>query len=346
MGVIKDELIAIKEKYGNPRRTQLMAAEGEFRMEDLIANEGCIITVTHKGFIKRTAVSSYRSQHRGGKGVIGSGSHDEDFVEHLFTASTHDYIMFFTATGRVYVEKVYDIPEGSRISKGRSIVNVLKLQKEEKIAAMLCVDDFTDDKHLVMSTHNGIVKKTNLIGYKNYRKGGIIGINIDEGDQVIGVKLTNGENELVLVTYAGMSIRFRETDLRDQGRATRGVIGIKLKDKNDYVVTIEVVDENSTLLIAGKNGQGKRTEFNEYRVQSRAGSGIIAMRTSGVAGALSVHEDDEIMVLTQGGQAVRIPVKEARIIGRTTMGVRLMNLAKSDCVIGISKVIEIDPDEQ
>lgn len=345
LNVIKDELSVLKEKYATPRRTQFLAAEGEFRMEDLIVNEGCIITVSHKGFIKRTPVSSYRSQRRGGKGVIGTGSYEEDFVEHLFTASTHDYMMFFMNNGRVYVEKVYDIPEGTRVSKGRSIRNVLEMQSEEQLAAMIPVQDFDESKHLVMSTRSGVVKKTNLSEYKNYRRGGIIGINIDEGDQLIGVKLTRGENELVMITRKGMSIRFSENALRDQGRATRGVRGITLKGEDDYVVTIEVVNPDETLLIAGQNGQGKRTAFDEYRLQNRGGSGIIAIRTSGVSGALSVSENDEIMLLTHSGQAVRTRVNEVRVIGRTTQGVRLINLAKDDFLVGISKVIEVDVDE-
>jgi DNA gyrase subunit A len=345
LGVIKEELSEMRTKYATPRGTTIQAAEGDFRMEDLIANEGCIITVSHKGFIKRTAVSSYRAQKRGGKGVIGSGSYEEDFVERMFTASTHDYMMFFMNNGRVYVEKVYDIPEGSRISKGRSLANVLQLQKDETIAAMIPVQDFSDDCHLVMATRKGTVKKTNLSHYRNFRRGGIIGINIDEGDTLIGVRLTRGEDELVTITRKGMSIRFSENDLRDQGRATRGVRGIKLKGKDDYVVTLEVVDKDATLLIAGQNGQGKRTSYDEYRLQGRGGSGIIAMRTTGVAGALSVHEDDEIMLLTQSGQAVRTRVKEVRIIGRTTQGVRLINLAEKDKLIGICKIVEIAEDE-
>lgn len=343
LGVIKDELAVLKEKFETPRRTQILPAEGEFRMEDVIANEGCIITVSHGGFIKRTAVSSYRSQKRGGKGVIGSGQHDEDFVEHLFTASTHDYIMFFMNNGRVYVEKVYEIPEGTRISKGRSVVNVLQMQKDERIASMICVKDFSDSHHLVMCTKKGIVKKTSLSAYQNYRKGGTIGIKIDEDDELIGSKLTNGENELVLVTREGMSIRFQETDLRDQGRATRGVKGVTLKKANDCVKAIEVVDTNATLLIAGENGQGKRTEYSEYRTQSRGGSGIIALKTASVvAGALSVHEGDEVMMLTVGGQAVRSPVKDIRVIGRATQGVRLINLAEGDRLVGICRVVEVD----
>jgi DNA gyrase subunit A len=345
LGVIRDELLELRAKYATPRRTQFLAGDGEFRMEDLIANEGCIITVTHNGFIKRTPVSSYRAQRRGGKGVIGTGSHEEDFVAHLFTASTHDYMMFFMNNGRVYVEKVYDIPEGTRVSKGRNVANVLALQKDEHIAAMIPVQDFSEDKQLVMATRRGVVKKTNLSHYRNFRRGGIIGINIDKGDTLIGVKLTKGDDNLVMITRKGMSIRFDEHDLRDQGRATRGVRGISLKGKDDYVVTIQVVEPNATLLIAGQNGQGKRTEFDQYRLQKRGGSGIIAMKTSGVAGALSVLEDDEIMLLTHSGQAVRTRVAEVRVIGRTTMGVRLINLAEGDRLIGISKIVEIEEEE-
>ncbi len=343
--VIKSELLEMKEKYATPRKTQLIPAEGEFRMEDLIVNEGCCITISKKGFIKRTPVSSFRSQKRGGKGVIGAGSYEEDYVEHLFTASTHDYMMFFMNNGRVYVEKVFDIPEGTRISKGRSIANVLALQKDERVAAMIPVQEFSEALHLVMATSKGIVKKTNLSDYKNFRRGGIIGINIDDDDSLIGVKLTSGEDDLCMITRRGMSIRFKETDLRDQGRATRGVKGITLTGADDRVVTIEVVRENTTLLIAGENGQGKRTEFDQYRVQKRGGSGIIAMRTTAVTGALSVDEEDEIMLLTNGGQAVRTRVKEVRVIGRTTQGVRLINLKEKDTLVGINHIVEVDVEE-
>jgi DNA gyrase subunit A len=345
LSVISDELREMGAKYGDPRRTQLVPDEGDMKMEDLIANEGCIITVTHKGFIKRTGVSAYRSQKRGGKGVIGTGQHDEDYVEHLFTASTHDYILFFMNNGRVYVEKVYDIPEGTRVSKGRMIANVLEMQKDERVAAMICVKDFDESLHIVKCTEMGIVKKTNLSDYRNYRRGGLIGINIDEGDQLRNVVLTKGDDELVIVTRAGMSIRFHENDLRDQGRATRGVKGVTLKRKDDKVETIEVVDPEATLLIIGENGLGKRTEYSQYRTQSRGGSGIIAIKTEAVAGALSVHEGDEIMMVSYQGQAVRSPVKDIRIIGRTTQGVRCINLAEGDTLIGVSRVIQIEDDE-
>jgi DNA gyrase subunit A len=345
LSVIKTELLDLKTKFATPRLTQFLADDGEFRMEDLIANEGCIITVSHKGFIKRTPVSSYRAQKRGGKGVIGTGAYEEDFVEHLFTASTHDYMLFFMNNGRLYVEKVYDIPEGSRISKGRSVSNLLEMQKDERIAAMIPVKEFSEELHLVMATRNGIVKKTVLADYRNFRRGGIIGINIDEGDALIGVKLTKGEEELVMITRKGMSIRFSENDLRPLGRATRGVKGITLRGPDDCVVILEVAEEGTSLLIAGVNGQGKRTEFSEYRLQGRGGSGVIAMKTAGVAGALAVREEDEIMLLTHSGQAVRTRVKEVRVIGRTTQGVRLINLAAGDKLVGISKVIEVDEDE-
>lgn len=341
LAVIKKELVALRDKYHSERKTQIIAAEGEFRMEDVIANEGCIISVSHMGFIKRTSVSSYRSQKRGGKGVIGSGQYDEDFIEHIFTASTHDNIMFFMNDGRVYVEKVYEIPEGTRVSKGRSLKNVLDLKGAEKIAAMICTKSLDDENlALVMATRKGVVKKTTLSDYKNCRKGGIKGINLDDGDDLIGVVLTKKNDNIVLITHEGMSIRFDEADLRAQGRDTRGVRGVTLKKDNDCVKAIVVVDPDSTLLIAGEHGQGKRTNYEEYRLQNRGGSGVIAIKTTGVAGALSVKEDDEIMMFTQGGQAVRSPVKDVRVIGRTTQGVRLINLAEGDKLIGICKIID------
>ena len=254
--------------------------------------------------------------------------------------------MFFMNNGRVYVEKVYEIPEGTRTSKGRSIKNVLALQPDEKVAAMICVKNLDDAHHsLIMATKNGVVKKTILSEYKNCRKGGIIGITLDEGDDLIGVVLAENDANVILVTYAGMSIRFNESDLRAQGRATRGVRGVTLKKENDCVKAIVVVDPNSTLLIAGEMGQGKRTSYDEYRLQNRGGSGVIAIKTHGVAGALSVKDDDEIMMFTQGGQAVRSPVKDVRIIGRTTQGVRLINLAEGDKLIGICRIIDAKDDD-
>jgi len=346
LSVIKDELGEMKEKYGNPRRSQILAIDGDLSMEDIIPNEGCMITITHKGFMKRTSLDEYRSQKRGGKGVIGSGQYEDDFVEHLFTASTHDYIMFFMNNGRVYVEKVYHIPEGSRTAKGRAIANIIELQDGEKIAAMICVKDFAEsEQRIVLATEKGVTKKTLLSDYRNYRKGGLIGINIDEGDKLIGARLTTGNDDVLLVTSNAQSIRFPETDLRDQGRATRGVRGIKLKTESDRVVAIEIVsvpvegEPIKKLLIAGANGLGKRTDFDDYRVQSRGGSGIIAMKSDKVVGALSVTDEDEIMMFTLKGQAVRSPINTVRVTGRAASGVKLVNLSEKDALIGVSKVI-------
>ena len=340
LNVIKEELLEMKEKYGNPRRSEILNIDGDISMEDLIPNEGCMITVSHKGFIKRTTLDAYRSQKRGGKGVIGSGQYEDDFVEHLFTASTHDYIMCFMNSGRVYVEKVYHFPEGSRTAKGRSISNILEVQENEKIAAMICVKGFDEtNESIVLATKNGVVKKTKLSDFRNFRKGGIIGINIDENDDLIGARLTTGEDEIVLITQNAQSIRFAETQLRDQGRATRGVRGIKLKSDTDEVVAIEIVNPEATLLAAGANGLGKRTSFDDYRQQSRDGTGIIAMKTEKIAGVLSVVDSDEIMMFTKNGQAVRSPIKDVRISGRATSGVKLINLSDKDTLIGISKVV-------
>ena len=340
LNVIKDELLVMKEKYGNPRRSEILNIDGDISMEDLIPNEGCMITVSHKGFIKRTTLDAYRSQKRGGKGVIGSGQYEDDFVEHLFTASTHDYIMCFMNSGRVYVEKVYHFPEGSRTAKGRSISNILEIQETEKIAAMICVKGFDEtNESIVLATKNGVVKKTKLSDFRNFRKGGIIGINIDDNDDLIGARLTQGEDEIVLITQNAQSIRFAETQLRDQGRATRGVRGIKLKSDSDEVVAIEIVNPEATLLAAGANGLGKRTSFDDYRQQSRGGTGIIAMKTEKIAGVLAVVVSDEIMMFTKNGQAVRSPIKDVRISGRATSGVKLVNLTDKDTLIGISKVV-------
>jgi DNA gyrase subunit A len=360
--IIKKELREIGDKYGSPRLTDIAPAEAEINMEDLIANEGCIISVTHGGFIKRTAVSAFRAQRRGGKGVIGmstrEGATEEeegDFVEHLFTATTHDYLMFFTQSGRAYVEKVYEIPEMGRAAKGRSIANILELRPDEKIAATIRVQSKTtgtgatavdqtwdENLHIVFATRSGIVKKSNLSDYANVRKGGIIAIQIEEGDCLIAAKLTGGNNELVLITKEGMSLRFHEEQLRDQGRNTVGVWGIR-PDKKDHVVAIAIVDPSAMLLVAGENGIGKRTPFDDYRRQSRGGKGIITMKTGektgDVVGALTVTDKDELMLITTKGQMVRTRVKEIRVVGRNTMGVKLMDLRNGEKLQAIAPVV-------
>jgi len=342
MAVVKTELLEVKEKYGDTRRTDIVADEGEINIEDLIVNEACIVTISHQGYIKRTAVSAYRSQRRGGKGVMGMEQREEDFIEHLFTCSTHDYIMFFTEEGRVYVEKVYELPEMGRAAKGKSLANFLQLRPEEKVSALIRVKEFTDKQYLFMATKVGIVKKTNLGEYANPRKGGVIGIKIEQGDRLIGVKLTSGNNEIVLVTKDGMSIRFHEEEARDMGRASVGNWGIR-PDKGDYVIGVEIVDTNATLLVAGEHGIGKRTPFDEYRVQSRGGKGIITMKTTdkvgSVVGALSVTDTDEIMLSTSQGQTVRTSCKDIRIAGRNTQGVKLIDLNAGDKLVAIARVI-------
>jgi len=319
-----------------------VADEGEMNIEDLIANEACIVTISHQGYIKRTNVSAYRSQRRGGKGVIGMEQREEDFIEHLFTCSTHDNIMFFTETGRVYVEKVYELPEMGRASKGKSIANFLQLRPDEKVAALLRIKEFTDKDFLLMATKAGIVKKSVLKAFENVRKGGIIGITIEQGDRLIGVKMTSGNNEIVLVTKDGMSIRFNEEDAREMGRASVGNWGIR-PEKGDYVIGVEVVDSNATLLVAGENGIGKRTPFDEYRVQSRGGKGIITMKTTekvgSVIGALTVTDTDEIMLTTSQGQTVRTGCKDIRTAGRNTQGVKLIDLAAGDKLVAIARVV-------
>jgi DNA gyrase subunit A len=368
LAIIKAELLAIKEKYGTPRMTDLVPDEGEIAIEDLIANEGVIITITHTGLIKRTNISSYRAQRRGGKGVIGmvtregATEEDQDFIEHLFTAGTHDHLMFFTNTGRVYVERVHEIPDMGRAAKGRSIANLLELKTGETIAALIRIEAKTGPNKedttwqqpgcLFFATQQGTVKKTPLEDFANVRKGGIIAIGIESGDTLIEVKLTSGQDQVVLITRDGMSIRFSEEDVRPVGRPAAGVRGINL-EKSDAVVALAVVVQDATLLVAGENGIGKRTPFDMvlpdgtveqvYRLQSRGGKGIITMKanekTGPVVGALTVRDADEIMLITTGGQMVRTFVKDIREAGRNTQGVKLINLAEGDKLQGIAPVI-------
>jgi DNA gyrase subunit A len=358
LAIIKDELKAVREKYATPRLTELVPDEGEIAIEDLIANEGVIITITHNGLIKRTNVNSYRAQRRGGKGVIGMATRegvseeDKDFIEHLFTASTHDYLMFFTNTGRVYVERVHEIPDMGRAAKGRSIANLLQLRSDETIAALIRVvaksgpnkEDQTWSQacFVFFATRHGTVKKTALGDFANIRQGGIIAIGIEAGDTLIDVKLTGGHDEVVLITRDGMSIRFSEEQVRSMGRPAAGVRGIAL-EKEDAVVALAVVVPDATLLVAGDNGIGKRTAFDEYRAQGRGGKGIITMKTTdktgGVVGALTVREPDQIMLITSGGQMVRTFVKDIREAGRNTQGVKLIELAGGDKLQAIAPVI-------
>ena len=407
--IIKEELQAIKAKHATTRMTRIEAEEGEFNTVDFIANEGMIITISHRGYIKRTQTVEYRSQRRGGKGLKGMETasvtteegEENDFVEHLFTASAHDWLMFFTNTGRVYAERVYLIPEGSRTAKGRSIKNLLNLRPEEKIASVLRIPQqgegdkdstWSPEKFVIFATHNGTVKRTNLGEFRNIRKDGIIAISIAEGDYLVGCVLTHGQNEVVMVTHEGMSLRFKEYaetgavievegeateadeaseeaddssdegaesadssdgegdaaeakgkgGIRDMGRAAKGVRGIRLM-KGDYVVSLAVVDQESMLLVASEKAIGKRSSFDAYRVQSRGGKGTRTMKitdkTGKVVGALVVHENDDIMLMTSSGQSVRIPAEQIREAGRNTQGVKLMTLSEGEVLQDIAIVI-------
>ncbi|MFH0953383.1 MAG: DNA gyrase subunit A [Verrucomicrobiota bacterium] len=341
-GVIKDDLLEMKKQYGDVRRTDLVPDEGEINIEDLIADRGCLITISHAGYIKRAPVGAFRQQRRGGKGVVGMDTKEEDYVEHVFTASTHDYMLFFTGKGRVYWKKVYDIPEAGRAARGKAIVNLLEIGTDEKIAACIPVREFPENQFLVFATARGLVKKTNLAAFGNPRAGGIIAIAIEDGDTLIGVKLTTGQSDIMLITRQGMSIRFRESQLRDQGRGTYGVYGIKLGKKSDCVENIEVVEPTATLMCISENGYGKRTAFDEYPMQNRGGKGVITMKTSArnglIVGAHAVRDNDALMLITERGQTIRIPVSDVRVISRNTQGVRLINLAAGDKLVSATTV--------
>ncbi len=345
--VIRADLIEVKKEYADERVTSLVPDEGEVNIEDLIADRGYVITISHTGYIKRTAVSTYKAQRRGGKGVAGMETKEEDYVEHLFVANTHDYILFFTSQGRVYWEKVYEIPEASRASKGKALVNLLNVQGGETISAMVKVREFSESQFIVFATEKGVVKKTNLGAFSNPRSAGIIAIAIDEGDRLIGVKQTDGHNEIVLTTHDGMSIRFSEGELRDQGRDTRGVGGITLSDE-DRVIGLEIVDPRATFLVCTENGYGKRTGFDEYRVQKRSGKGLMTIRTSdrngAIIGAHAVQEGDALMLITAQGQMIRMPVADVRTISRVTQGVRLINLDAGDKLVAATTVEPEDED--
>ncbi len=363
LAIVKEELRKIKEKYATPRMTHIVPFEGDMAIEDLIPNDSMIVTITHNGYIKRTNSDEYRLQGRGGKGIKAATTKSKkdraDFVEHLFAAQNHDYIMFFTNTGRVYVERVYEIDEAARNAQGRSVKNLLDLQAEEHIAAILRLERRVDDGgkdvtfaegsgNVVFATKDGTVKKTALNDFANYRKAGIIAINLEEGNSLVNAELTTGEQDIVLVTHQGMSIRFNEADMRTQGRNTIGVRGIRLREGDDVVALAVVHDDEANLLVVSETGLGKRTPFSAYRQQSRGGIGLKTMncteKTGLVVSATTVTDADELMIMTTGGQSVRIKVDTIRETGRATQGVKLISLDGSkDAIQDISLVI---PDEE
>jgi len=348
LDVVREDVHEIKDRYGDARRTEIISDLGEFDIEDLIAEEDVVVTLSHEGYIKRIPLTTYRRQGRGGRGIIGSDSKEGDFVEELFIASTHDYLLIFLNNGRMHWLKVYDIPSMSRQSKGRAIVNLLDIQKHEKICAVVSVREF-DDRYLVTATRNGQIKKTELAAYSNPRRGGILATGLHEGDVVIGVAVTTGANEIVLATAKGQAIRFAETDVRPMGRTAAGVRGINLRE-GDEVVDMALVDEMATLLTVCEKGYGKRTSFEEYRVQTRGGYGIINIKTTERNGKVvamkSIRDADELMLITHSGMIVRTGVDEMRTIGRATQGVKVIGLKPRDSVVSVARVVTEDSDQK
>ena len=347
--IVKDETKELSEKFGDERRTEIAPEAEELEIEDLIAEEDVVVTISHSGYIKRLPVSSYRKQRRGGKGVTGAEMREEDFIEHLFIASTHDYMLFFSDKGTVYWLKVHEIPEGGRLSKGKAIINLLSLASGEKISAFVPVREFKENFFLMMATRGGNVKKTVLTAYSNPRKGGIIGIGLEKGDELIEVQLTSGEDEVLLATRCGKAIRFKETQAREMGRAAKGVRGIRL-GKNDACIAMEIVKSDQTVLTVTSQGFSKRTSFKEYRLQSRGGKGIINIKVTGKNGEAvamkTVSDKDEIMLMTVKGMIVRSPIKDIRTTGRSTQGVRLMRVEAGDKVASAAKIVPEDEDER
>jgi len=349
MQIIVDELRQVQAKYGDDRRTEIVDGEsGELSIEDLIAEEDMAITVSNTGYIKRTAISTYRNQRRGGKGRIGMRTREEDFVSHLFVASTHAYIMIFSDRGRAYWLKVHEIPDVGPGGKGKAIANLVSMEEGERIAAMLAVKEFEDDKFIVMGSRKGVVKKTALSAFSNPRAGGIIAMGVEDGDAVIDVQIADGTSEIFLGTRNGMAIRFLETDVRPMGRTAYGVRGITLRDA-DYVVAMEVVRPGGTLLTVTERGYGKRTEIEEYRVQSRGGVGIINIATSDrngvVVGVAYVQDGDEVLLITEQGMILRMQTNDVRAIGRATQGVKLIDIEGDDKVVSIAKLAEKEEEE-
>ena len=367
LAIIKDELLEVKEKYATPRRCPILPDEGEIAIEDLIANDGMIVTLSNRGYIKRTPSAEYRVQARGGKGVRGMETRsanqteedEQDFVEHLFSAQAHDYLMFFTNTGRVYVERVYGIPEGSRAAKGRSIKNLLNLQPEENIAATLRLERMTNDDgeditfgeengYVLFATRSGKVKKTGLSNFRNFRKDGIIAIKLDEGNSLVDVKLTSGKDDICLVTSAGYCVRTSETNIRAMGRPSAGVAGVKPRE-GDFLVSLAIVSPDAKLLVASENGLGKRTAYEEYMSKGRGGKGMKTMnvteKTGQVVGAISVTEEDELMLMTTDGQSIRIRCSDVRETGRAAQGVKLVTLKNGEKLQDIARVMPDDEED-
>jgi len=341
--LIEEELLDLRSRFADGRRTQILPATADLSDEDLIAEEDMVVTVSHAGYIKRNPTSLYRSQRRGGKGVVGATTREEDFVEHLFISSTHSFLLFFTTIGRVYWVKVHELPQGGRTAKGKAIVNLLPLREGEKISAVLPVREFQEGYFVVFATRKGLVKKTELMAYANPRHDGIIALSLEEDDEVIGVRLTDGSQDLLLSTKKGQAIRFSEQEVRPTGRVAYGVKGITLEE-GGAVVSLEMLSKGATLLTVSSGGYGKRSEVEEYRVQSRGGKGIITMRTTDktgeVIGVRQVTDEDHLMLVTDSGRIIRLRMVELRVIGRNTQGVRLLNVGPEERVVSLALLAE------
>jgi len=346
--ILKEELSELAHGFGDERRTEIVADQGEFSIEDLIAEEDMVITVSHAGYIKRLPVTAYRRQRRGGKGVISAHTKEDDWVEHLFIASTHDYVMFFTQQGQCYWLKVHEIPQAARAARGKPIISCVAMKPDERLASLVPVREFSEDQYLLFATKQGVVKKTRLSEFGNPRSVGIRAINIEKGDELIDVQVTDGRNDIVLATRHGMSIRFHEKDVRDMGRTATGVKGIEL-DKKDHVIDMVVVRRKSTLLAVTEKGMGKRSELDEYRVQHRGGRGIITLKradkTGDIVALKEVLPDDELMMITKKGIMIRVPVEGIRVSGRNTQGVKVMNLTAGDLLVDVARVVKEDEAE-
>ncbi len=345
MTILKEEMEEIAETFGDERRTEIVADQGEFTVEDLIAEEDMVITVSHSGYIKRIPITTYKRQRRGGRGLNGADLKADDWVEHLFIASTHDYLMFFSDRGQVYWLKVHEIPQAGRAARGKPIINCIAIRPDEKIAALVPVREFTDDQSLIFATRMGTVKKTVLSAYGNVRANGICGINVEKDDELIDVQVCGQNSDIILATKDGMSIRFHHGDVRDMGRATTGVKGIEL-EKGDEVIGMVVVRREASLLVVSEKGYGKRSELSDYRVQKRGGKGIITLKKTEKTGPIvalkEVIPDDELMMITRHGVIIRLPVDGIRVIGRNTQGVKVMNLDSGDAVVDVARVVKED----
>jgi DNA gyrase subunit A len=349
--IIEAELTEIRDRFGDRRRSEIADRTADISLEDTIEDEEMVVTISHTGYIKRSAVDLYRSQRRGGKGKTGMKTKEEDFVEQLFIASTKDYLLCFTDAGRMYWLKVYEIPEGSRTTKGKAVVNLVNVAMDEKITTILPVKEFTENTYLFMATRKGVVKKTPLVEYSNVRQGGIIAVKLDEGDKLISVALTDGTKDVFLASRDGKAIRFNEEDARPMGRVTRGVRGMMLSAK-DEVIGMEIVDNaavKSTIFTVCENGFGKRTDLDEYRDQTRGGKGIITIKTTerngSVVNVMQVADDNDLMVITDNGKILRVPVSGFSVIGRNTQGVKLITTEEKEKVVAVAKLAEKEEDE-